>query len=267
MNRSSGCPGPPALIGVKDQRRSARQAIDFSKYAGVPQGCLSTMRRPQTDQLITREKCHYHVLYSQQAQQTASTPATRRRKWTSLLGASHSPWRRGSRWFSGFSIAQRFCVSISTDLVHQRLPPHQPPPQSLNKPLIPLPPLRLRCRLGGVRQGRRACQPEADEQRQRLVRHRHVPLQSFQVTRHPVKPTRQGGLQSVCSVRRQMRRQGCLHDHRLGSPFAGGVVGKFDGEVRRQAEGVFGSHRRSHPHVVGGVHRRLACRTGERALH
>jgi hypothetical protein len=60
-------------------------------------------------------------------------------------------------------------TNFSRDLVDKFAPSREAPAERLDETLVTLPPFRPRRRLCGIRQWRRAGQPEADEQSQRLV--------------------------------------------------------------------------------------------------
>jgi hypothetical protein len=89
----------------------------------------------------------------------------------------------------------------------------------------------------------------------------------LQVARDAIKPACKSGLQAVGAVGRQVRGERRFDDERLRYALTIGVVGELAGEGRRQAEGVFRPHARSHPEIVGAAERGLARGGAEVALH
>ena len=158
-------------------------------------------------------------------------------------------------------------INVAADLIGERPTARQSSTQGFDEAVIALPALRLRRRLGGIRQRRGAGQPETNEQRQRLVRDGDVPFQPLDLPRHAIEPPGESGFQPVGAVGRQMRGQRRLHHERLRDPLAIGVVGKLAGEIRRQAESVLGAHVRLQPHVVGRIERDLPGDRANLALH
>ena len=129
-----------------------------------------------------------------------------------------------------------FCrarVNVATDLVGERPTTRQSSTQGFNEAVIALPALRLRRRLGGIRQWRGVGQPEAHEQRQGLVGDGDVPFEALDLSRHAVEPPCERGLQAVGAIRRQVRGERRLHHQRLRHAFASRVVGQLAGEIRR----------------------------------
>lgn len=148
-----------------------------------------------------------------------------------------------SSWLSGLCISWRVArFNILRDFIGEGPTSRQSSTQRFDEAVIALPTLRLRCRLGGIRQWRRAGQPEAHEQRHRLVRDGDVPFEALDLSRHAIEPPRERGFQSVGAIRRQVRGERRLYHKRLRHAFARRVVGELAGEIGRQAEGVFGAH-------------------------
>src|SRR5580693_7391974 len=115
-------------------------------------------------------------------------------KWESIaqprvLDLAPSELARSDR-FAQRTAERRGAVYVLADLFGKRSASGQPPTQGLDETLVALPPLRLCRRLSVVGKRRRAGQPEADEERQRLVRDGDVPLQPFHLPRHAVQPPR-----------------------------------------------------------------------------
>ena len=123
---------------------------------------------------------------------------------------------------SGRSAVRILLPLVSTDFSHDFVgkfaPSREPPAERLDETLVTLPPFRLRRRLCGIRQWRRAGQPESDEQSQRLVGNVDVSFKPLDLPRHPVKPPRQRALQAIGAVRREMGRQRRLDDQGLRRP-------------------------------------------------
>lgn len=89
----------------------------------------------------------------------------------------------------------------------------------------------------------------AHEQGDGLLRDFHVP---FDLPRHPVEPPRQGGLEPLGAVGREVRGDRCLHDGRLRYALAGRVIGKPAREVGREPEGMPSAHPGYRPILSAG---------------
>src|SRR5580704_7414190 len=99
---------------------------------------------------------------------------------------------------SGRSAVRILLPLVSTDFSHDFVgkfaPPREPAAERLDETFVTLPPFRLRRRLCGVRQWRRAGQPESDEQSQRLVGDLDVPFEPLDLPGHAIQSPRKGGL-------------------------------------------------------------------------
>lgn len=139
-------------------------------------------------------------------------------------------------------VQQMVDLYIMTNFISKTAPSCKASTKSFYKPVVALAAFGLG---GGDRRiwrCRRTRQPESNEYGDRFVCNSHMPLDTFHLAADPIKPARQRRFQSIGPIGRQMRGDGCLDDQSLRHPLARCVIGEFDGEVRRQSEGVLRPH-------------------------
>ena len=83
-----------------------------------------------------------------------------------------------------------------------------------------------------------------------------MPFEPLDAAAHAVEATGQGRLQSIGTVRREMRCERGLDDERLGYMLARRIIRELAGEVRRQPERMLRTHLLE-THVVRGIETRL----------
>ncbi len=92
-------------------------------------------------------------------------------------------------------------------------------------------------------------------------------FEPFDLPRYAVEPSRQGGLEPIGAVGREMRDDRCLYDSGSRYPLSGCVIGEPAGEIGWEPEGMPCTQGRSKPHVVSGIERHLARDCADLTLH
>lgn len=122
-------------------------------------------------------------------------------------------------------VFRRSRFDVTGDLVRKLAPSRETPAERLDETSVTLPAFDLSCCQSCVRQRRRAGEPEANKHRERLIRDGNMPFEPLDLPRHAIETAREGRLQAIGAVWRQMRGERCLHDQGLRHAFARGIVG------------------------------------------